>query len=430
MNEKKRYAWLEMYAARNKAMTYDSFGVTEPFNEFFEGILKINPSLTIKRLYITSLHIAGVLTIQKRIRRAVTRKEPITVNESDILDMRVSELFWPVIENIPKMFSFSQVPDLSVPDEFYLDLEEIVREIARFRRMNKFTQVEYAQYKLLMRVLTNEEVRGRYAFFRDRFSYQVLQPVFKMFMKMKNNVIADSYYRSYEMAYFLNLYYKERFYNNRRPIELCDIDFLIEKNGDKKDGLSSEDRANENYEKRVIDRKFVLIMHALINRFMREISASKKVEVYTVNILQIFLQKEESLGYFKDFSAEILIIGFTYVSLKVYRRNMTVRKIHEIYRALGFVRPFYIEESRKIRISIEEIIKNLIVRTYNILLPSILKNLTIKTTSTPKSERQSDDSPSIKYVLSPLPGRMSQIIPVAPTSKKVLFREKEAEEIL
>ncbi|EIJ94107.1 uncharacterized protein NEPG_00774 [Nematocida parisii ERTm1] len=65
MNEKKRYAWLEMYAARNKAMTYDSFGVTEPFNEFFEGILKINPSLTIKRLYITSLHIAGVVNDTK-----------------------------------------------------------------------------------------------------------------------------------------------------------------------------------------------------------------------------------------------------------------------------------------------------------------------------------------------------------------------------
>ncbi|EHY66499.1 uncharacterized protein NESG_00951 [Nematocida ausubeli] len=430
MDEKKRYAWLEMYSTKNNTMIYDDLHVTEPFNEFFEGVLKISPSLNIKMFYITSLHIIGLLTIQRRIQRAMARKEPITERENGILNLRTSELFWPVTENIPKAFSFALVPELSVPKEFYLDLEEILSEIVKLKKMNNFSQIEYAQYKILVRALTNEEVRNRYSFFKDRFSYQVLQPVFKMFMRMKKNVIAESYYRTYEMAYFLNLYYKERFFNNPQPIAMCDIDFLVETEGGRKDGMTLGPDSSEDYEKRVIDRKFVLIMHALINKFMKQANISKKVEIYTVNILQIFLQKEQLLGYFKDFSAEVLIIGFTYIALKVHKKYLPIQKIHEIYRTLGFIRPFYIEENRRLRITIEEVIKNLVVKTYNILLPSILKNLTLKPTTTPKSERVAEESPSIKYVLSPLPGRMSKIIPVPTTSKKILFQEKEAEEIL
>ncbi|KAH9386173.1 uncharacterized protein NEMAJ01_1069 [Nematocida major] len=429
MDEKKRYAWLELYRERNTTTTYDQLNITEPFNEFFDGVLKIHPSPEIKRMYITSLHLIGFLTIQKRIKMSISRKIKINPSEASILELRAEEIFWCATVNIPKPFMFSALPELTMPGEFYANLEEILYEVIRLKRAGKISHESYSQYKILMGALNNEQIRSRNTFLRDRFTYKILHPVFKLFMRMRRNAIAESYYRGYEMAYFLNLYYKERLHDPT-PIALEDIEFLSEKTGGKSGEHTLDEDSTENYERRIIDRKFVLIMHALVGRFMKELDMPRKVEAYAINVLQVFLLKEPFLGYFKDFSAEIVIVGITYIASQVHKKDISVRRIHEIYRSFGFITTFHIREARKLKVSIEEVIQNLIVKTYNILLPCIVKTLKAKSQTLQREESPRMDQSSAKYMLSPLSGRMSQIVPVPTTSKKVLFPEKKVREIM
>ncbi|KAI5190082.1 hypothetical protein NEMIN01_0867 [Nematocida minor] len=427
MDEKKRYAWLDMYSTRNNTVTFEQLGVCEPFNEFFEGVLKINPSPEIKRFYKISLHLIGFLTIQKRIKKIIAKHQPLSPDEKRVLDLRAENIFWAATSNMPKAFIFSTLPELTVSKDFYRNLQEIAVEMAKLKKMQKPTHIADVQYRILERVLTNQEIRSRHSFARDKFTSNELQAVFKMFMRIKKNSMAESFYRHYELAYFLNVYYKERCLGNATPIAQCDIDFLVDRAGEGKDGISeSDDTEGEGYERRIKDRKFVLIMHALINRFSKQVELSKKIEFYTVAILQTFLQKEALLGYFKDFSAEILIVGFTYIAMKVHSKDMSVRTVYEVYRSFGFITHFRVDDRNRLDITVEEIIKNLIVKTYNTLLPSILKNIKPKSQA-PPSEASSpkEGSSSVKYMLSPLPGRMSQIVPVSENAKKVLFAEKQ-----
>lgn len=430
MEEKKRYAWLDIYKARGNTLTYDHLEITEPFNEFFEGIIKLYPSPIIKRLYTTTLHLIGLLTIQKRLRKKTANRQLPTQDEMMVMSIKPYELFWEVGETLPKAFMFSTLPRLTVPKEFYKDLQEIAVELIRIKKISKPTRISEVQSKILERMLVNNEVKNKNSFIEDGFTSNHLQGVFKMFMKMKNNAIADSFYRHYEMAYFLNMYYRERQAHNVPSIFPSDVNFLLDTAGAGKEIVPEENAEEGGYERRIKDRKFVLIMHAMINRFIKQGHISKRIETYIITILHTLLLKEDILGYFEDFSAEILIIGTSYIGMKVYKKETTVRAIYEMYRSFGFISHFRIEAQHNTLVGIDDLIKDLLVNTYNTLLPSIVKNLKARITSfqaelLSKDTKDTKDVPGkVKYMLSPLPGRMSQIVQVPETSKKVLFAEK------
>lgn len=418
MEEKKRYAWLDIYKTRNNTVLYDKLEITEPYNEFFEGILKINPSPEIRRFYITSLHLIGFLTIQKRLRKKMSNRIPLSLNESIFMGIKSNELFWNATEKIPKPFIFTSLPALTMPKEFYKNILEIAVELIKIKKMTSPTHTAEVQATILERMLVNNEIRSKNSFVEDGFTSNDVQPVFKMFLKMKENSIADSFYRHYEMSYFLNMYYRERQETATSSILLADIQFLD--NHSVKE-ISMEGEAEE-YERRIKDRKFILIMHAIISKFAKNLQISKRIENYAVNILHTLLQKEELLGYFEDFSAEIIIVGISYISMKVHKKEISVREVFENYRALGFISSFREAKYRTV-ISVDEIVRYLLVNTYNTLLPAIMKNLKIK--NTPAEATQTKEAPAkLKYMLSPLPGRMSQIVKVPENTKKVLFAEK------
>lgn len=99
---------------------------------------------------------------------------------------------------------------------------------------------------------------------------------------------------------------------------------------------------------------------------------------------------------------------------------------------MGFILPFCLVDLQGHAVTIEDVLQLSIVKTYNKLLPSIIRHMRSERkvaaqedSSEPRTPKRTEEKRSNKYILSPLSGRMCQILPVDVSSKKALFKEEK-----
>ncbi|KAI5184359.1 hypothetical protein NEHOM01_0104 [Nematocida homosporus] len=428
MDKKKRYAWIEVFRSGDNTMIYDHLGVKESFNEFFDGVMHIDRGKDIRRYYRISLHLIIFLIIQKQIKDHIDSKKPLSSEELRILELRPQELFWQVTKKMPKAFVFSKVPVLTVPDEHIANIKEIAKELANLGGGKEKPPAILCYQAVLTRALRGEETLGIGLFREDGFNLDTIQDVFKQMVKMKQNQIVYQFYLKYETVYFMNLYCRHREKRTDRMFADEDIQF-VQKKRDRDEGILPANASPGTYEVRVTDRKFVIILHVAVMEFIKRMGFSRSAEALLLSILRTFLLKERLLGYFADYSAEIMLIAFSYIALHASRRKVSLTKVFSVYQEIGFVVPFCLVKDRNYTVTIEDLTNQAIIKTYNSLLPSIIRNIRVPKRpaepSTPSSitTPKRKDLQGQKYILSPLSGRMSQILPVNKPSRKILFKD-------
>ncbi|KAI5171329.1 hypothetical protein NEFER03_0688 [Nematocida sp. LUAm3] len=420
MDKKKRYAWVELFREENSTVTYDHFAVKECFNEFFEGVMEIDKGKDIARYYKVSLHLIIFLKVQKEIKNDIQRA--LTEEEREILQMNPKELFWKVTMKMPSAFVFSKIPSISVPNEMIENIREILNEIVLVRRRIS-SPIDETYLSILFRALRGETTQSAKTFREDKFDLFTIQSVFRLLLKLKGNKVLNSFYLRYEMLYFLNVYCRQRFKTVSFPFFKEDIQFL---HTDGSDGILPQPSTSvEEYDIRITDRKFIIITYANIMRISRKFELSKEMEYHLLAVLRTFLLKEEFLGYFQDYSTEILIISFTYITMCVHKKKVSPHKVHRVYYDIGHIVPFCLVKEGDLSITIEDIIVQSIVPTYNSLITSIMYNKggkkETRPLSHPSTPKKKEPPQSTKYILSPLSGRMSQIIPAESAPQRKLF---------
>ncbi|KAI5188637.1 hypothetical protein NECID01_0250 [Nematocida sp. AWRm77] len=428
MEEKKRCAWIEMFRQGDNFTTYDQMGIKESFNEFFENIIKIDGGKDIQRYYKISLHLIIFLTIQKKIRDDIEKqKNNISPEDMQILELDSRELFWPSTRNMPKLFVFNRVPYLTVPEEKIFNIKEIAHELSSIKNKKEIPG-GYPYYKILSRALRGEELVASAVFKEDRFCIQTLQTVFKQFQKLKHNKTADDFYRKYETTYFLNCYCQDRFYISNRSFFEEDIEFAYPQKNEVTE-LVPSDTNEKHLEIRLADRKLVLVLNACAEEFCRRQHLPRTVEILMAAIIRTFLTKEKNLGYFEDYPAEALLVCFGSIAACVHRKTFKLPGVYSTFKEMGFIISYYFYERHMKVLSIEDVLVETVAPTYNRLLPSILRTSKVYKRRGPKPGSFSLQTPERqqppqggKYILSPLSGRMSQILPVNTRSKKILFK--------
>jgi len=430
MEEKKRYAWIEMYRGGEPMLTYDQMGVKESFNEFFENVIHIDKGKDIQKYYRISLHLIMFLTVQKQIRDETECRMKIHQEEIRALEMRAQDLFWPATKRMPKAFIFNKVPSLTVPEEKLQNIKEIVLELAHFCPEEE-THPRHVQQNILKRALRGEHVSSSGVFAEDGFDVGALQSIFKLFLRLKHNKIANEFYRKYETAYFLNCYCRDRFKTYKFPFLEEDIRFFSMKK-EKDQNILPRNPEEKNFEIKLADRKFAIILSACILEFSKRTHLPKQAEALLLATARVFLSKEESLGYFEDYSSEVLLVAFAYIANHAYKRNIQVHSAYEVFREMGFILPFCLVDLQGHAVTIEDVLQLSIVKTYNKLLPSIIRHMRSERkvaaqedSSEPRTPKRTEEKRSNKYILSPLSGRMCQILPVDVSSKKALFKEEK-----
>lgn len=525
MEEEKRYAWIDLFRGREEGVIYDQVGVKEPFNEFFEGVMKVDRGKDILKYYKVSLNLIIFLTVQQRIReKKEKKKSSLTPLEAKVLGLNAHKVFHALTSRMPKPFVFSKIPPLSVPEERIENIKEIAMIVAdeeidsgpflhlptvrtqgsaetpslptpgttdmlhegsRGAEDNEISRSSpdglhsfsltppawkpenltanlagnanqsphpaspidairralpahrHVLTSILLRVLRGEEIRTDAVFLEDGFGIDTLQAVFKLFMCIKHNRTADEYYRKYETTYFLCAYYQERSRKVSGPITDKDINFMRHREGS--EDLLPDASSTENFEIRVTDRKYVIILNVCATEFAKRLGLSRQIELFLKAICRTFLAKEKALGYFQDYSSETLLVLFSYIAVHAHKKKIPLLVIYETYREMGFISSYYLNAHKALPVSIEDLLAGCILETYNRLLPVVIRNLKPyrkpeDTSGTPGGSPRrvlgTPGSPGLstpkgtKYILSPLTGRMSQILPVDSGTKRVLFKEQ------
>lgn len=427
MDKKKRQTWLDLFRREDNTVIYDQLGIKESFNEFFEGILQMENSREIQNYYRISLHLILFLTIQKEIREEAEKNEQVSSIDMQITKMHAQDIFWKVTRNIPKTFMFTKVPHLTKCEEKKDNIKEILYSLVRAREaQSEFFQV---YTNILLRSLQGSINFFPGMFKEDGFNLRNMPRIFKMLVPLKHNKIIEEFYIKYETVYFLNVYCTERALCTKSLFAEEDVNFFpIGKVPEKESVLPPQDSVSE-YEIKVTDRKFVIILHKCAMEFSKKMEFSKGIESIFLAVIRTFLIKENILGFFADYSAEALLVSFSYIAVQLKKKRVYLQQIYSIYQNMGFVTSFYLIRSRFLTVTIEDII-SLVVHTYNRLLPVILRNTnrgipraTIRTSPYMDSPIR-QDKPGGKYILSPLSGRMSQIVPLDTfSSRKVLFKD-------
>lgn len=431
MEEKKRYAWIEMFRNEENPLTYDQMNIKESFDEFFKNVIKIDKGKDIQKYYKVSLHLIIFLTIQKKIRDDVEKKKPgIPEADLQLLELDPKELFWSATKHMPKAFIFSRVPHLTVPEEQIFNVKEIAQEIAAEHLREKSAVGETYQ-RILARALRGEELASSAVFQEDGFGIDMLQSLFKLFQKLKHNKISDSFYRKYETMYFLNCYCRDRFKTTPHFFPDEDIEFLSPPKNDGQELLPASAGEGQ-FNTRLADRKLVLILNACVSEFAKRQHLPKPAELIMLSALQVFLAKEEQLGYFEDYPAEYLLVCFGWIVLSGRRKPEALAEVHRMFGEMGFLAPFELYQTERQLVTLEDLLTSSVLPTYNRLLPSILRTAktfrkrAAKTAMTSWRTPERKSAQGAKYILSPLSGRMSQILPVDTHSKKILFKDSDS----
>ncbi|OAG29428.1 hypothetical protein NEDG_00561 [Nematocida displodere] len=432
MDEERRYAWIEMFRRGDNPTSYDHIGVKECFNEFFEGVMQIDRGKDIQRYYRISLHLIMFLTIQQVIKEELEGKKEISPEDQAILELRPQAIFWPATQNMPKPFIFTKVPPLSIPEENLRNIKEIAKEIAGIMGAPDVSPPRKAQYKILLRIIRGEDALTKHVFLEDDFSIDTIQPVFKLFMRYKHNRIIDKFFRQYEIAYFLSFYCQNRFSKTAEPFADEDVLFFKPRKGE--NDLLPDARATKNpqtYDLKVSDRKFIIVVDSCMQEFSKRLGLSKAMDTHLHAITRTFLSLEKSLGYFEDYTTEALVVAFSYIAITGCKKTISLAAVYDVYQEMGFLSSWYLYEDRLPPVTIEDLVQVSIIKTYNSILPAVMRNhrphRKTSTPSTPTAATPTQppaEHKGTKYILSPLSGRMSQILPVdTSASRRVLFTE-------
>ncbi|KAI5180365.1 hypothetical protein NEOKW01_0669 [Nematocida sp. AWRm80] len=431
MDEKKRYSWVKLYREGNNLVSYDQMHIKEPFNEFFEGVFQIDKGKDIQRYYRISLHLIVFLVVQRQIKESIGMKKKVSDNDLKILELKAGEIFHCIMKNIPKLFLFESVPPISLTEESVYNIKSIIREIAKRHKHTNDSHRILCEYNVLLRALRGDEILSAQSLKNDKVTPKEIPALFKVFSRMKDNPVAESFYKRYEMVYFLNIYLSERSKYNIDFISQEDTEFIYQSAENNREILPKE--TTDKYEIKVTDRRFVILVYSVANKFAVRMNLSSEVEKYLYGIIRTFLLKEKYVGYFQEYLTESLLTIFCYLAVKAFKIQMSITMVYEVLREIGFISSFYIKDTPSLVLTISDLLNITVIRTYNTLIYQIEKNSQIpkklyviegkEVTSKIPSTPIKPGPKGSQYILSPLSGRMSQILPITTGTKKILFKD-------
>lgn len=459
MEEEKRYTWLDMYRRKEPEMSYEQMRVRESFDSFFEGVMRLDAGRDIREYYGISLHLIVFLTIQADLRKKGAQAEGLSKEESVLVNVHPIDVFGESTKGMPRLFMFNRIPQLTVPKEYLADIRELVMEImgewgfvekaGLLRKAPESPQISSPDteaappeeerrvelretyIRFLLRALRNSGRLSERDFQEDGYSIASAWGLGRLIAeRFRDNGVVMRYHKRYDAIYFMNFYYRARSELSKEAIPEKVL-LAARKAAGAPQAPPSADGREEDLS--LLDERFAALCYSSMGEFCRRMQVPEEESPLLFTIFDSFLLMEDSLHYFADFSAEVLIVSFSFIFLRLYRRQVPFRSIYEAYAAMDFVSPYRMEGCG-VGMFLDEFARLSVVETYRLISPEIVRNMKLRRTekgrmpheevfATPKQDGPRPETK--RYVLSPLSGGLSKIIPVAGKSRKVLFDEGE-----
>lgn len=380
MEEEKRTLWLELFRRYDSKTTYDQLEIKEPFNTFFKGVLMMDRGLDIQEYYNISLHLILFLTLQKEIKQRMERTE----EEAAILKVHPVEIFGPSTQNMPKLFVFTKLPELSLSEAEKKNIKGLIVEICKnWSAGDGEDTLEAAYLRVLLRILRNGGRLSCKEYMHDISKVSNIPKIEKMISsRFGDNDAVLEIYQKYKETFFLNYYWRER-------------------------------------EEEEMDSVFTGICYKYMDKLCAVLLIDRKRKDLLISIFDSFLLMDDTLGYFKDFVTESLIICFTSLFLKAIKRSESIYRVFDLYREIGFTLSYRLDYVEGY-LFIDDLMEMSISTSFKMLSKSIYHRYNCKRRE--ERERREEEFKGRRFVLSPLSGRMSKIIPYRGEKRKEEFK--------